>query len=92
MSFPELQSTQAYAKVEVRVGRSAVAWSGMKQVYSGSCDAEDKWHGREGEKLSACYCLMPDDPNSTMSLPVTISGIEGLSPGEAVLRRFPGDN
>ena len=92
MSYPALQAAQAYAKVEIRSGRGAIGWSRMQQVYAGSCDADDKWKGKEGEKLSACYCLMPDDPNSTMSLPVTIAGVDGLSVGEEDLRRFPDDD
>lgn len=89
MTYPVLQAARGFAKVDVRLGRGAAGWNQMTQIYCGACTRGQKWEGDEGDKLSASHCLMPNDPDSSMSLPYTQSSTEGLSPGVAELLRFP---
>lgn len=89
MSFPVLQAARAYARVEVRTGRGATGWSGLQPLYEGECSANQKWEGEEGDKLAVRHCMWPSDPDSTMSQPYIVSGVEGQLVGHPELLRFP---
>lgn len=89
MSYPLLHLTGDYAKVEIRKGRGADRWDDMEEIFNGPADEGKEWKAGEGAKLSGCVCLMPDDPDSTMSLPYSVTGVSGLSTGKAKVRRFP---
>lgn len=89
MSFPVLQSAKSYAHVEVRIGRGATGWSGLDPLFAGPCSANQKWQAGEGEKLAVRHCLWPDDPDSTLSQPYLVSGIEGQLVGKPEFLRFP---
>lgn len=89
MSYPLLRISRAYAHVEVRRGRGAQRWEEMAKVFNGPADRGKEWKAGEGDKLSARHCMWPSDPNSTLSLPYTASGTEGLETGRPELLVFP---
>ena len=89
MSYPVLEATKAFARVEVRSGAGASGWNSMATVYDGECERGQSWAGGEGEKLAARHCLWPNDSGSTMSQPYVVSGTAGLEVGRAERLRFP---
>ncbi|WP_068070617.1 hypothetical protein [Novosphingobium lentum] len=89
MTFPLLRIAADYAHVEVRSGRGAASWNQMDEVFSGSADAGQEWRGPEGGKLAARHCLWRSDPQSTLSQPYIVSGIDGLGHGQPQLLVFP---
>jgi hypothetical protein len=89
MTFPRLIARKKFARVEIRVGRGADGWDQLAVLYTGSCNANKAWSGEEGEKLAARHCLWPSDPDSTMSQPYLVSGVEGLGEGVPVTLEFP---
>ncbi len=89
MSFPLLRISDDYAHVEIRKGRGIDRWDDMEEIFTGAAEQGQEWRAGEGAKLSAKHCMMPDDPGSTLSLPVTVSGQNGLAVGEPRVRVFP---
>jgi glutathione S-transferase len=89
MSFPVLEVSKDFARVEIRRGRGATRWNELEVLYEGPCLASQSWRGEEGEKLVGKHCLWPSDPDSTMSEPYTVPSIEGLDEGRAERLRFP---
>ena len=89
MSYPKLRITRAYAHVEVREGRGAQRWQDMAEIFRGPATRGQEWKSGEGNKLSARHCMWPSDPASSLSLPYSVSGTEGLNVGQADVREFP---
>lgn len=89
MSFPLLVARKHFARVEIRIGRGAAGWNQLDVLYEGPCPSNESWHGDEGEKLAARHCMWPSDPDSTMSLPYVVAGVEGLAEGSAEQLEFP---
>lgn len=89
MTFPLLRVARGYAHVEVRRGRGAQRWEDMAEVFSGAATKGQEWKGGEGDKLSARHCMWPSDPSSTLSLPYSVSGTEGLGTGLPETLVFP---
>lgn len=89
MSFPVLRAGRDFRHVEVRVGRGAQRWRDMEEIHAGPARRGQTWSGGEGEKLSARHSHHTSGPNGRLSLPYTVSGIEGLGVGKPKTRTFP---
>jgi glutathione S-transferase len=89
MSFPLLKISGDYAHVEVRQGKGAQRWEEMSEIFKGAATKGQEWKGGEGDKLSARHCQMPDNPNSTLSLPYSVAGSALLDVGKPRKRVFP---
>jgi len=89
MSFPMLVARKHFARVEIRIGRGAAGWNDLDPFYTGPCTTNQTWSGDEGDKLAARHCMWPSDPDSTMSQPYIVAGVEGLGEGAPERLEFP---
>jgi hypothetical protein len=89
MTYPVLLANKSYALVDVRIGKRPTSWKNLAPFYKGPCAAGDKWSANEGGRLSVRHCMWPDDESSTLSLPYTVDGAEGVQAGTPEPLAFP---